>query len=81
VLERAGYTLYEIDHILGKGSYLVELSTFRDDLSEFESVGAIARRIFDRYGFVGDTAEALLHTIQSVYDSTTITCGDLIQFI
>jgi superfamily I DNA/RNA helicase len=37
--------------------------------------------VLDRYGFTGDTADVLLHTIQSVYDSTTVTRGELIQFI
>jgi len=81
VLERVGYTLDEINHILETGAYPTELVTFRDDLRGLESVGAVTRRIFDRYGMTGDATDALLHTIQSVYDSTTLTRGDLIQFI
>jgi len=50
-------------------------------LHGLESVGAVARRVFDRYGFSGDIGDALLHTIQSVYDSTAMTRGELIQFI
>ncbi|PSP68569.1 ATP-dependent DNA helicase [Halobacteriales archaeon QS_1_69_70] len=57
VLERAGYTLDEIQELL------------------------VARRVFARYGFDGDYADVILHTIQSVYDATTMTRGDLIQFI
>jgi len=81
VLERAGYTLDEIDHILATETYPTELATFRDELHGLESVGAVARRVFDQYGFHGDTGDALLHTIQSVYDSTTLTRGEVIQFI
>ncbi|AGB39925.1 UvrD-helicase domain-containing protein [Natronococcus occultus] len=81
VLERVGYTLDEIDHVLGTEGYPTELTTFRDELRELESVGAVARRLFDRYGFTGETADTLLDTIQSVYDSTTLTHGELIQFI
>ena len=81
VLERVGYTLDEIEHVLETGAYPTELVTFRDELRGLESVGAVTRRIFDRYGISGDAADALLHTVQSVYNSTTLTRGDLIQLI
>ena len=81
VLERAGYVFDEIDHVLETGSYPAEPAAFRDELRALESVGAVARRVFDRYGFAGDTADVLLHTVQSVHDATTTTRGELIRLI
>ncbi|MFB6201781.1 MAG: UvrD-helicase domain-containing protein [Halorhabdus sp.] len=81
VLEQIGYTSSEIEHILQAETYPPDPATFRDELRELESIGAVARRVLDRYGFTGDTGDVLLHTIQSVYDSTTVTQGELIQFI
>ena len=81
VLEQIGHTFDEIDHILDTEAYPPDPVAFRDELHGLESVGAVARRVLDRYGFTGDTADVLLHTIQSVYDSTTVTRGELIQFI
>ena len=81
VLERAGYAFDEIDRVLETGSYPDDPAAFRDALRELESVGAVARRVLDRYGFAGDTADVLLHTVQSVHDSTTATRGDVIRFI
>jgi len=81
VLERIGYTFDEIKHILKTEAYPPDPVAFRDELRGLESVGAVARRVLDRYGFTGDTGDVLLHTIQSVYDSTTVTRGELIQFI
>ncbi|TKX75215.1 ATP-dependent helicase [Halorubrum sp. GN11_10-6_MGM] len=81
VLERAGYALDEIDHALQTGSYPTEPAAFRDELRELASVGAVARRVLDRYGFAGDVADVLLHTVQSVHDSTTATRGDVIRHI
>jgi superfamily I DNA/RNA helicase len=81
VLEQIGYTFDEIEHILETEAYPSEPVAFQDELRELESVGAVARRVLDRYGFTGDTADVLLHTIQSVYDSTTVTRGELIQYI
>ena len=81
VLEQIGYTFDEIEHMLETGAYPPETATFRDELRELGSVGAVTRHVLDRYGFTGETADVLLHTIQSVYDSTTVTRGELIQFI
>ncbi|GAA0535862.1 ATP-dependent DNA helicase [Halorubrum ejinorense] len=81
VLERAGYAFDEVDHALETDSYPDEPAAFRDELRELESVGALARRVFDRYGFAGDTADVLLDTVQSVHDSTTATRGELIRHI
>jgi len=81
VLERAGYAFDEIDHALETASYPSDAVAFRDALRELESVGAVARRVLDRYGFAGDTADVLLHTIQSTYDATTVTRGELIRFV
>jgi ATP-dependent helicase/nuclease subunit A len=81
VLERSGYTFDEIAHVLETEAYPPDPVAFRDELRGLESVGAVARRILDRYGFTGDTGDVLLHTIQSLYDSTTVTRGELIQFI
>ena len=81
VLERAGYAFDEIDQALEAGSYPEPPAAFRDELRGLESVGAVARRVLDRYGFTGDVADVLLHTVQSVHDSTTATRGDLIRHI
>ncbi|RLM51492.1 exodeoxyribonuclease V subunit beta [Halorubrum sp. Atlit-28R] len=81
VLERIGYAVDEVDHILETGSYPAGPAEFRDELRDLESVGAVARRVLDRYGFTGDVADVLLDTIQSVHDSTTATRGDLIRHI
>ncbi|XGI84766.1 UvrD-helicase domain-containing protein (plasmid) [Halorutilales archaeon Cl-col2-1] len=81
VLEKTGYTFDEIKHILETESYPVEMVEFRDALRSLESVGAVTRRVFERYGFTGDYADVILDTVQSVHDSTTLTRGDLIRFI
>jgi len=81
VLEKAGYTLDGIDHILDTGEYPTNMAAFRDDLDDRAGVGPIARTVFDRYGFTGEYADVILHTIQSVHESSTLTRGDLIRFI
>ncbi|WP_434522215.1 UvrD-helicase domain-containing protein [Halorubrum sp. AS12] len=81
VLERAGYAFDEMAHALETESYPDDAVAFRDALRELESVGAVARRVLDRYGYTGDTADLLLHTIQSMYDSTTATRGELLRFV
>ena len=81
VLERAGYTLDEVDAILDREDYPSNMVAFRDELASLSTVGAVARRVFERYGLHGAYADELLHLIQSVHDATTMTPGDLIRFI
>ena len=81
ILEQIGYNYDEVKQILETEAYPSDPVKFRDELRGLESVGAVAHRVLDRYGFTGDTGDVLLHTIQSVYDSTTVTRGALIQLI
>jgi len=81
VLEEAGYTIDEIDAILEDGRYPENMATFRASLADMESIGSLARRVFERYGMTGEYADVMLHLVQSVHDSTTFTRGDLIRFI
>ena len=81
VLERAGYTLDEIRHVLEHDRYPDEMRSFREALADLETHGAVMRRVFDRYGHRESTADALLTALQSVHTSTTMTRGDLTRLI
>ncbi|WP_430505880.1 UvrD-helicase domain-containing protein [Haloparvum sp. PAK95] len=81
VLERAGYTLDEVDAILDGEPYPETMVAFREELRSMETLGGVARRVFARYGYNGPTADVVLHTLQSVHDATTQTRGDLIRFV
>ncbi|APE96231.1 UvrD-helicase domain-containing protein [Halodesulfurarchaeum formicicum] len=81
VLEAAGYTLDEIDHVLSTGDYPAAMTGFRSKLAAMDTVASVARRVFDRYGFHGEYADVILDTIESVHQATTVTRGDLIRFI
>ncbi|MFQ3295805.1 MAG: ATP-dependent helicase/nuclease subunit A [Natrialbaceae archaeon] len=81
VLERAGYTLDEIDHLLETEAYPSNLVGFREELAALESVGTVARRVFDRYGMQSEYADVILHQIQSLHDTTTLTRGHLLRYI
>ncbi|SDK59035.1 UvrD-helicase domain-containing protein [Natronorubrum texcoconense] len=81
VLERAGYTLDEIDSVLEREPYPDAMEQFRSELEALETHTAVTRRVFDRYGYDGATADVVLTTIQSLHSSTTMTRGDLIRII
>ena len=81
VLEEAGYTIDETKAVLESGAYPEAMVAFREELAALETFGGIARRVFARYGCAGPTADVVLYTIQSVHESTTLTRGDVIQFI
>jgi len=81
VLEEAGYTIDEADAIIDREAYPESMVAFRENLREMETFGGVARRVFDRYGRSGPTADVVLDTIQSVHGTTTFTRGELIRFI
>ena len=81
VLEEAGYTLDEVEHVLDHEEYPSNMRAFEAELAAMETVGGVARRTFSRYGYDGAYADVLLTTIQSVHSATTLTRGDLIRFI
>ncbi len=81
VLERAGYTLDGVKHVLETGTYPETMESFRSELGRLDTICARVRRVFERYGYDGITADAILTTIQSVHNATTMTLGDLIRVI
>ena len=81
VLERAGYTLDEIEYVLEHEAYPDAMERFRSKLEAFETHTAVTRRVFDHYGYDGATADVVLTTIESLHSSTTMTRGDLIRII
>ena len=81
VLEEAGCTIDETQGVLKHETYPEAMVEFREELAELETLGGVARRVFERYGCEGPTADVVLHTIQSVQETTTLTRGDVIQSI
>ncbi|MFB6124951.1 MAG: UvrD-helicase domain-containing protein [Halanaeroarchaeum sp.] len=81
VLEEAGYTAAEIEHVLDTAEYPAAMQAFKATLDEYDAVGAVARAVFDRYDLASETADALLDTLQSVYETTAVTPGEVIQLI
>jgi ATP-dependent helicase/nuclease subunit A len=81
VLERAGYTLDEAKQILDIEDYPSNMVAFRDELAAIETIGGVARRVFDRYGFKDAYADTLVTTLEGVFSSTHMNRGEVIQFM
>ncbi|WP_115864980.1 UvrD-helicase domain-containing protein [Halorussus litoreus] len=81
VLERAGYGLDEVKHAVKRNEYPSDMLAFRDELASIDTIGGVVRRVFSKYGFDDAYADVLLETLQSAFDATTMTRGDLVQFI
>jgi superfamily I DNA/RNA helicase len=81
VLEEAGYRLDEVQRILERRTYPEEMLAFRDRLETAGTIGAVARIVFDRYGFQDAYADALISVLESTFASTHRNRGEVIQFI
>jgi len=71
----------DIEAILERGEYPDAMETFRESLVELETIAAVARRVFNHYGYRGAYADVLVDTIQSMHAATTLTRGDVISLI
>ena len=81
VLEEAGYTLGEIDHVLETGAYPENMVAFRERLAGLDTVGTVARRILDRYGFEDAYADGLVSALQGAFEGTNGNRGDVVRFV
>ncbi|MFB6153448.1 MAG: 3'-5' exonuclease, partial [Halodesulfurarchaeum sp.] len=86
VLERAGYTLSEVEHLLEYDHEEYDripddLAAFRASLAALESVVGVARRVLDRYGFDDAYADGVIELLDEVVSDTRLTRGDVIRFL
>jgi len=81
VLERAGYTMTEIEAMLDDHPHPDDMQAFKETLQGLESVGAVAETVLGRYGYDGTYADVVIETLQDAFDATTMTRGDLIRFV
>jgi len=81
VLEHAGYGLDEVRALLDEDrEYPADMRAFHNRLTNRDSVGGVVRAILDRYGFDDAYGDAVLTELQSTFDATQHTVGDLVRF-
>ncbi|MFP4655474.1 MAG: UvrD-helicase domain-containing protein, partial [Methanohalobium sp.] len=81
ILEGSGYTLDEVKHILHNKNYPQDMLDFLGELKEIDSIGAIARYIFNKYGIHGVFPDRIIEILQNSFDNTEMNTGELINFI
>lgn len=81
VLEQAGYRLEETREILETREYPAEMEGFRRKLLETRSMPAVARRVFDRYGFDSAFTEKIVEVVNSTFGNSLMNKGELVEFI
>ncbi|MFP4050717.1 MAG: UvrD-helicase domain-containing protein [Thermoplasmata archaeon] len=81
ILDEAGYTLNEIEQIFKTKSYPDNLFNFRYSLEREETIGSLAKKIFDKYSIKNAFSDKIIETIQTTYDNTYFNRSDIINFI
>ncbi|GAA0217315.1 UvrD-helicase domain-containing protein [Halobaculum roseum] len=81
VLERAGYSFDDTETILDTEAYPDAMVQFREELAAIDTLGGFLRRVFDRYGRTSAYADALVDHLTSLYENSTLTRGEAIQYI
>ncbi|MFB6208037.1 MAG: UvrD-helicase domain-containing protein [Candidatus Nanohaloarchaea archaeon] len=81
VLEEAGYTLDEAEHILETGDYPDNMLEFREKLAERENIGAVSREVFTRYGINNGFTDKIIEVLENTFRGSYMNLGGLIQFV
>ena len=85
VLEEAGYRLDEADKILDPDEeeyvFPEDMQEFRERLVGLDSVSAVARTVFHRYGYSNAFTDKIIEVLSNVFTSSYMNLGELIQFI
>ncbi|MFB6174792.1 MAG: UvrD-helicase domain-containing protein [Candidatus Nanohalobium sp.] len=85
VLERAGYRLEEAENILDEDeeeySYPEDMLEFRARLDSFDSVSAVARTVFRKYGYSNAFTDKIIEVLSDIFTSSYMNLGELIQFV
>ena len=85
ILEEAGYRLEEAEKILDpdEKDYDIpkDMQEFRERLEGLDSVSAVARTVFHRYGYSNAFTDKIIEVLSNVFTSSYMNLGELIQFI
>jgi superfamily I DNA/RNA helicase len=80
-LEKAGYNLDEAEYIINTGHYPSNMQSFCKKLEEMDRIGAVARKVFTRYGYASAFTEKIVEILENTFDSSFMNTSQLIRFI
>lgn len=80
ILEKNGYKIDIIDHILQNKDYPDNILEFRSRLKG-NVISKIARKVFERYGMDNNFTDKIIEVLQTVFNNSNISVGEIIQFI
>jgi len=81
ILEEAGYTIDEIETILGQNDYPQDMLAFRENLRAQDSIPAQARLVFQQYGMTDGFGDRIVDVLHSTLEGSYMDLGQLISFI
>lgn len=81
ILDEAGYNIAEVKTMLDEKNFPPDALRFRDQLIEAYDVGAVARKVFIRYGFDNTFTDAIIEVLQNTFDSSYMNLASVVQFV
>ncbi len=81
ILEEAGYTIDEIEQILGQEDYPHDMLAFHEKLQDQDAIPAQARLVFQRYGMTEGFGDRIIDVLHSTLEGSYMDLGQLISFI
>jgi len=81
VLEKAGYCLDEVKHILEEKDYPGDMLEFRAELKQTSNLKTIAKTVYEKYGINNAFSVKIIEVLDSTFSSSYMNLGEIIQFI
>lgn len=81
VLEEAGYSRTMIKTILEQEDYPADMMVFRSSLDQEQDIGALAQRIFERYGVTADIAPSIISELTRIVETYQFDRSELVRYI
>ncbi len=81
ILDKGDYTLNEIEKMFDEDRFPQDMLAFRDSLKEEDTVGSLAKKVFDKYSMKDAFTDRIIEVIQSTYDNTYMNRENIIDFI
>ncbi|MFB6200203.1 MAG: UvrD-helicase domain-containing protein [Candidatus Nanohaloarchaea archaeon] len=81
VLEEADYLLDEVKEMTEQENYPEDMESFRDELRAMDSLTAVARQVFERYGYRNGFTEKIIEVLDSTFSNSFMNLSEMIRFI
>ena len=81
ILEKTGYNLEEAEKMMELEKYPENMLKFKQELLEQRKLGAVARKVFQKYGISNAVSDKIIEVLTDTFSSSYMNKAQIIKFI